>query len=36
MALPGGRRDPDDADAVATAARETREESASTSPPMPR
>lgn len=26
MALPGGRRDPDDADAVATAARETREE----------
>ena len=26
MALPGGRRDPDDADAVATASRETHEE----------
>lgn len=26
MALPGGRRDPDDADALATAVRETREE----------
>lgn len=26
IALPGGRRDPDDADAVATAVRETREE----------
>src|SRR5215468_5625144 len=26
MALPGGRRDPDDADAIATAARETHEE----------